>query len=319
MPTEQNSVTINHVSYLNATGAIDYGFTNDYMFRAILQQNPKALKGLISSMLHLAPDEIVSTEIKNPIVLGQKVDNKEFVLDIHVLMNNNTHINLEMQVANQYNWSDRSLSYLCRTFDQLTKGNDYIAAKPAIHIGFLDFTPFPEVPEFYATYKLLNVKNYHLYSSKFILNMLDLSRIDLATKEDTAYGIDHWARLFKATTWEEIKMLTKNNEYLEEASQTLFEFNGDDTIRSQCLARMDYERMQRGIQHKLAEQEAALAEQATALTAHKAEIATKNEQIKEKDAQIATQNNQIEAQKDQIAKLIEENNKLRQNQTSIAP
>ena len=43
---------------------------------------------------------------------------------------------------------------------------------------------FPEHPEFYATYKLLNVKSHMLYSDKLQLSVLDLTRIDLATTED---------------------------------------------------------------------------------------------------------------------------------------
>lgn len=54
-----------------------------------------------------------------------------------------------------------------------------------------------------------NIKNHILYSNKLILRVIDLTHIDLATEEDLAYGIDHWARLFKASTWEELKMIAK--------------------------------------------------------------------------------------------------------------
>ena len=73
------------LSYENATGIIDYTLTNDYMFRAILQSNEKVLRGLISSLLHLKPEEIQSVEIKNPIELGKAINNKNFILDIRVL------------------------------------------------------------------------------------------------------------------------------------------------------------------------------------------------------------------------------------------
>ena len=43
----------NKLSYLSATGKIDYNMTNNYMFRYILQKNQKVLKGLICSLLHL--------------------------------------------------------------------------------------------------------------------------------------------------------------------------------------------------------------------------------------------------------------------------
>lgn len=227
------------LSFENASGPIDYGFTNDYMFRIVLQQNNCVLKGLICSLLHLQSDDIVSVEITNPILLGDKFDAKEFILDIDVTLNNSMLINLEMQVANKQNWSERSLSYLCRRFDQLGKGQNYINCKPTIHIGFLDFTPFPEYPEFYATYKLLNIKNQHLYSDKVTLCVVDLTHIELATDEDKTYGVDLWARLFKATTWEEIKMIAKNNPVIIDACESLYILNADEIARQRSRARED--------------------------------------------------------------------------------
>ena len=66
----QSDVNVPVGSYLNATGLINYGMTNDYMFRAVLQKNVKVLKGVISSLLHLPEEEIESVQITNPIELG---------------------------------------------------------------------------------------------------------------------------------------------------------------------------------------------------------------------------------------------------------
>ena len=251
------------LSYLNATGIIEHNMTNDYMFRYILQKNEKVLRGLISSLLHLSPNQIQKITIRNPINLAENITGKDFIMDIEVMLNDNTLINLEMQVNNLYNWSERSLSYLCRTFDQLYQGQDYLEALPVFHIGFLDFTLFPEYPEFYATYKMLNVKNHNLYSSKFSLSVVDLTQIELATEEDKAFGIDYWARLFKAKTWEEIKMLAKDNEYLEETANSLYEANADRMVRERCIARREAERLERTLKRDnqmLTEEVASLKE-----------------------------------------------------------
>lgn len=162
---------INHTSaafptasreFLNASGPIDYQMTNDYMFHAVLQKNQNVLKNLICSLLNLHPEDIRSIQILNPITLGASIDDKTFILDINILLNDNTVINLEMQVKNLSSWKDRSLSYLCRSFDQLLKGSDYDAAGPAVHIGILNFTPFPEIPEFYAPTSCLMKKPSYL-------------------------------------------------------------------------------------------------------------------------------------------------------------
>lgn len=253
--SENLSVTSKTVStsFKNATGPIEFGFTNDYMFRAVMEENIPVLKGLVCSLLHLNPSEVTSVTVTNPHLLSDSYFDKEFVLDIKVILDNRILINLEMQLLNHGNWPERSLSYLCRRFDQLEKGEDYINCKPVIHISFLNFELFPKYPEFYATYKLLNIRNHNLYSDKFTLSVVDLSHIELATKEDKTYGIDKWARLFKAATWEEIKMLAENNPTFTEASQNLYILNADEMAKERARAREEYEAHENYLNKRIAE------------------------------------------------------------------
>ncbi len=229
-----------HSDFEKATGRIPYNMTNDYMFRAVFQSSNKALRGLICSLLHLADSEVTSVEITNPILLGDSVDKKEFRLDIQLLLNDRTRINLEMQITNRLNWQSRSVMYLCRSYDQLNRGQDYKDARPAIHIGLLDYTLFEDHPEFYAAYKLINIKNHRVYNDDLTLYVADLTRIDLATEEDRHYHIDSWARLMKASTWEELRMTASEDEALYEAAKALYYTCSDEEIRIRCLEREEY-------------------------------------------------------------------------------
>lgn len=283
-------------SYLNATGPIRYGMTNDCMFRTVLQRNNYVLKGLICSLLHLNPENIASVEITNPIELGETTDDKEFILDINVLMNNHTVINLEMQMAYQRDWQERSLSYLCRSFDQLYRGAAYGEIKPAIHIGFLNFTPCnTNTPEFYSSYQLVNTKTHDIYSDKFILRVVNLKQIELATEDDRANHIDYWARLFTATSWEDIKMIAQNDSFLSAASQSLYESNADEIIRQKCRAREEYYKREHAIK-KLADEVASLQQQlAQAIAEKDSAIAEKDSAIAEKDSAIAEKDSIIQS------------------------
>ena len=178
-------------------------------------------------MLHLRAEDILSIEIRNPILPGDTFDSKEFILDVEITLNNAALINLA-------------------------------------------FTPFPECVEFCATYKLLNIKNQHLYSDKFILSVVDLTQIALATDEDKAYGIDRWSRLFKSTTWEEIKKIAENNPILTEASETLYTHNANEIVRQRSQARAEYIEHERAVTNriaKLSEENAALIDENQALAA----------------------------------------------------
>ncbi len=279
-------------SYLSATGKVRYTLTNDYMFHVVLEQNRNILKGLLCALLHLQPEEITDIVIKNPITRGESREDKEFILDIKLIINSNTLINLELQVINEHNWPERSLGYLCHTFDQLEPGQEYTDALPAIHIGILDFQPFEDNPEFYATYKLLNTKNYHLYSDKFVIHVLDCTHINLATDEDKAHEIDKWAKLFKATTWEELKMAAADNKTMNETLQVLYEYNADDYIRDQCRARE--ERLRKDRHHQEVIEKLALAQET---------IAERDSTITEKDYIIATKDSTISKISVEIARL----------------
>ncbi len=132
------------------------------------------------------------------------------------------------------------MSYTCRNFVNQTKGKDYGEAKPVIHIGFLDYTLFEDSPEFYATYKMMNIKNYKIFNDKFIIGVVDLNRTELATAEDKEYGLDDWVRLFKAKTWEELKMIAEKAPELLEASKSMYEYNADIDMQQRCIARAEY-------------------------------------------------------------------------------
>ena len=212
------------------------------------------------------------------------MENKEFRLDINVKLNNHTLINLEMQMTGRLIWPNRSLSYLCRSFDILNHGQDYQDIKPVIHIGFLDYTLLSDYPEFYATYKLLNVKNYHLYSDNLTLSVVDLSHIDLATDEDKKYHIDYWAKLFKATTWEEIKMLADKDQYINEASKTIFQLSADEQIRKRCLDREEYYLDMRAYEREIATNKKLIEEDKKVIAEKDAliqELLAENERLKE--------------------------------------
>ncbi len=274
------------------SGPVTIPMTNDYLFRALLQRNNKVLKGLISSVLHIPVEEITSVMIMNPIELGEAIDAKDFYLDVRVELNKGTIINLEMQVLNKGDWTERSLSYLCRTFDNLSKGDDYINVKPVIQICFLDFTLFPEYPEFYANYYFMNVKNHTKYSDKMRLGVIDLKHIELATEEDKKYQIDYWAALFKSTTWEEIKMLAQNNEFIEEASETIYQLTQEEKIRLQCEAREEYHRIERCRQHelKIAKEEKAILEE------EKAKLEKENAEMEKKNAEMEAEIARLKAE-----------------------
>ena len=210
------------------------------------------------------------------------------------MLNDTAIINIELQVRTQQFWDDRSLSYLCRIFNSLEKGEDYSDIRPAYHIGILDFTPFPDYPEFYAANKMMNIKKHYIYNDKFTLNVLDLNQIGLATDEDKKWKLDYWARLFKATTWEGLQMLAQQDSDFQETCETIFRLNQNKSVRYWCQAREEADRIARSIEHdyeiyrkNLAEKDAIIADQDNALAEKDNTIAENKRLLTEKDSALA--------------------------------
>ena len=295
--------------YRQARGPVRICMTNDYLFKALMQRNERVLKALVCALLHLKEEEISKIDLMNPIVLGEYAEEKDIILDVNVCLNDQKMLDLEMQVADEKNWTERSLYYACRNYTELVKGGNYRNAMPSIHIGLLDFTLFKEHEKFYATYRLLEEKDHYPYTDKLQIGVVDLTRIDLATPEDQEYNIDKWARLFKAKTWEDIKMVAAKNRTIDDAATTIYQLTADERIRQQCEAREDYLRRQRGIQQMLEEQRQQLAEKDQQLTEKDQQLTEKDQQLTEKDQQLTEQKQQLMKQEQQIAeqqKLIEE-------------
>jgi len=91
--------------------------------------------------------------------------------------------------------------------------------------------------------------------------VLDLNQIDLATKQDQDNQLDFWAKLFKAKTWEDIKMVTEKNPELIPATEELFLKNQDDIIKQQCRAREEYYAIQKYMENQIKDLTATIKSQ----------------------------------------------------------
>lgn len=221
-------------------GKIRYGLTNDYMFRAVLQKNNNVLKHLLAALLKISVSEIASCEITNPIVLGESIDDKSCVMDIRILLNNQRLINLEMQIGHLENWPNRSLFYLSRLFCNIHPGENYNLIKPSIHIGILTEQLFDDVKDFYSEYLMMNTKNQRIFSRNFSLRVLQLSQLETASEAEKASELYQWAKLFLAKTWEELQMVAKNSNIMQETTKCLYELSEEENIRLLCEGRERY-------------------------------------------------------------------------------
>ncbi|MBO6310941.1 MAG: PD-(D/E)XK nuclease family transposase [Oribacterium sp.] len=278
-------------NYRNAMGTIAVTLRNDMMLHYTMQKSERALKGLICALKGLDPNTIKEVKLMNPIDYGS-YSGKEIILDIKVIFNNNEIMDIELQVYHDAYWKQRSLLYLCRTYDSIGQGDKFNLLKPATFVAIMSEALFPEYPEFYSRFYLTNEKYNYPYTTNFSLNVLDLSHTDLATGEDRASGLLHWANMFLADTWEELTQAAGSDPTFEEVIDNMYTVNTIPEERTLFEAHQKYLNAMASVQAEREEAEAQLAQVNIELNDTVAELS--NAQAELSNTQMELSNTQTE-------------------------
>ena len=183
------------------------------------------------ALLDLKEYEIKKIEITDPFTLGENNEEKEGILDIKLILNQNRKINIEMQNTYQDDWIERSLFYNCRMFtDGFQKGHPYGELPPCIHVGILSFNQMIS-PNYYHKFCLIDEKTKEIYSRKFQFHMLELKKLENVKEKQKRRPLYQWAKLIAAQTWEELEQESKGNKYMERALEEMIKISQDEKER----------------------------------------------------------------------------------------
>ncbi|MCI8578292.1 MAG: Rpn family recombination-promoting nuclease/putative transposase [Lachnospiraceae bacterium] len=221
---------------------LNVSLINDFAFKHVFH-NKKALKGLLSALLDIPPEEIVDLELLDTFQSGSYKQDKVGILDIKVHLNNNQKINIEMQVRQQESWKERSLFYLGRMYTaDIVSGEDYGVLEPCIHISIICFD-MPELSRLYSVIRLIEEHTGQVYSDKLSLRVLYLKKLEDADEAEQQTEIYRWAKLITAEDWEVLRGMAMQDEYKAEVVKEMEKINSDRALRyeyiSREIARMD--------------------------------------------------------------------------------
>ena len=212
----------------------------DYAFKEIMMDE-KARIGFLSAILKLKPEDIKETQIQNTNLRKQSEKEKLGILDVRILMNNNTEIDIEIQLAAMNIWADRALFYLAKMYtEQISAGEDYTLFKKCVSISILDFKLFEQEPEFYSCFHIREDSRNFLYTDKMEFHVLELPKLPKELKEDSS-DIELWGKFINAERKEEFVMLAEKNTYIDSAYQHL------QLISQDKEKRMEYEAREKAI------------------------------------------------------------------------
>lgn len=149
----------------------------DFCFKELMGDS-QVRRGFISAFLGIRPEEIKETQLMTTHLPREHMSDKLGILDVCVMLNGMTQIDMEIQVASFPLWPERSLFYLSKLFaGRISEGDSYAALCKCIHIGILDFVLFPQEEEYYSCYHFWEDRRRQMYTDKMEIHVLELLKL----------------------------------------------------------------------------------------------------------------------------------------------
>lgn len=185
----------------------------DDMYRGVFAHE-NVRKQFLSDVLEIPLESIRTARLVAPHLWKRYRSQKFGILDMALELNNDTKINVELQIRMQKHWVKRQLFYLARMYDEdLKTGQDYSKLKKCISIGILDFKLL-ECESNHSVYWLRNEKG------EGLTELWEVHIIELG-KSLQGNRLDGWVQLFNAGSWEELDMLAAKYKDLTEAAEVM--------------------------------------------------------------------------------------------------
>ena len=200
--------------------------TNDFLFKKLFGEikNADILKDLLKGILtHI---DIATVQINKDVSLERKmITEKLGILDIVATLNDNTKVNIEMQVKDYYNTVDRSVFYGTGVYhENLSSGEDYIDTPRSISIWITNYDVFKEGP-FHERAMLKRDYENIVLTEKLEIHYIQLSKFKQKCKH-ISNKLEEWLTFIQYENLEAIKMI--ENEYIKKAEEEFEYLTGDE-------------------------------------------------------------------------------------------
>ena len=206
----------------------------DFAFKELMR-NDYVRKGFLSAVLNIQDTLIKSTVLMNTNLPRVHDDEKQGILDVRLTMNDDTEIDIEIQLAYMRAWADRSTFYVSKMLvEQVGINRNYTNIKKCVGISLLDFNYIKGTDKFHTVFHLREDDENIKYTDILEIHVVELPKLP---PKDDGTDLYDWIRFIKAEEKEEFEMLAKQSNYLTMAYKTLTEISADKQKRLEYDAR----------------------------------------------------------------------------------
>ncbi len=208
---------------------------NDVVFSALFSaKNKNLVKSFISSILNQDISEIDMD--KSTHLIKNFIHDKLGILDLRVKLDNKVYCNVEVQMNDEGNITERMLYYWAKLYDgQIQSGGKYKDLEKTISVGILNFEldNLKNLPGYCSKWKIIDENGRKvILTDLFELIIIELPKlakcgIDEIKKDKLA----QWMLFINDPESVEVKEIMEENNDIKQAVETLEEISDDKEMR----------------------------------------------------------------------------------------
>ena len=213
----------------------------DFVFKRIFgnENHPNVLISFLNAVLNPV-DPIKSVSLKDTTIEKSHLEDKYSRLDVKAITNKGEHINIEIQLKDEYNMIKRSLYYWSKLYEgQLENGENYQKLSRTICINLLDFNLLNH-DKFHSVYRLKDCETNEELTDVMELHFIELKKIkDVQRVEEVKTKLEAWLYFINQPESELVQELEKVEVEIKEAKAELVRLSGDRKERERYEKRRE--------------------------------------------------------------------------------
>ena len=153
---------------------------NDYLFKWVFgrEENKEILLSFLNSVL--SPEgqgELIDIALAERELDPEHITDKLSRLDILGKANDGSIINIEVQIANQYDIDKRTLYYWAKLYQgQLQRGQKYKELSRTITVNVMNFSFLPDSGKYHSMFSLYEAQTGYRLNQDLEIHFLELSK-----------------------------------------------------------------------------------------------------------------------------------------------
>ena len=203
----------------------------DFVFKRIFgsEKHPNILISFLNAVINPI-EPIVSVDLKDTDINKESQKDKFSRLDIKAITSNGEHVNIEIQLKNEYNIVKRSLYYWSKLYtSQLNEGENYNALARTICINILNFKHL-NTEHFHSCFRLKELLTNEELTDAQEIHFIEIPK--LPQNADITDILVAWVKFLKDPDSPEVSDIKMTSSEIREAGKELVILSQDDKARA---------------------------------------------------------------------------------------